>query len=82
MRRIYETFRRSEYSDGAWCEYTYNNCGKIIHAKEDSGYSYELTYNNNGQELTFKDSDGFSRESTYDEKGQILTHHKKHNSTL
>ena len=57
-----------KYSNGYWCEYTYDDNNNELTFKDSSGYWCERTYDNNNNELTYKDSNGY-----YKIKGKFVT---------
>ena len=54
-------------------EYTYDEKGNELTAKDSNGYWTERTYIANGKQLTFKDSNEYWSVYTYNEQGKELT---------
>jgi hypothetical protein len=78
-KKVYEYYA---YSDGACCEYTFDEKGNELTYKNSDGYWYERTCDENGNRLTYKNSDGYWSECTYDDKGNLLTYKDSHSITI
>jgi len=61
-------FKREEYLDGSWDEYTYDENGWSETFKDSSGFSSKCTYDKDENMLTYESSSGY-----YEIKGYQVT---------
>lgn len=61
-------------NDFYWVEAEYNEDGRILNIKNDTGFWWEKTYDEYGNILTYKDKNGFNYVATYDYDGNEKTY--------
>ena len=50
--------------------YTYDDDGRLLSYRNESGFWYVYTRDDAGRALTYRDSSGFARDYTYDDDGK------------
>lgn len=60
-----------EWSESYFCEYEYDEAGRVIHSKDSKGVEEWFQYDKNGKILSYKDASGKTSTYTYDKKGNL-----------
>ena len=62
----------SEYDNGYWEKYEYDEQGNKIYHEDSYGFWSKYEYDNQGNEIYFVDSDGFWEKWEYDDRGNLI----------